>query len=319
MRGIWLENQVIKYRDDLPAVEPDINEALVRVRLAGICGTDLQLINGYYPYSGIPGHEFAGEVIEASSKISLMGRRVVGEINTHCGNCQQCQRGHLTHCQNRRVLGIRNKHGAFAEYLCLPVDNLHVVPDNLPDQKAVFTEPTAAAVQILEQVSIGVEDSVLIIGAGRLGQLIAQVVSTSGCRLQVVARYHKQRAFLDRQQIETLSENQLPIGQMDVVIDASGSPSGFQAAITAVRPRGTIVLKSSYRGEARVDLAKVVVNEINIIGSRCGPFDRALDLLQNAVDPSPLIEASYPLEQAAEAFAHAQRPGTMKILFTPQL
>jgi len=198
MQGIWLENNKLELRHDLPIPHPNNNEALIRVVLAGICGTDLQLLKGYYPFQGIPGHEFVGKVVDAPAAPQLIGQRVVGEINVGCGQCALCQAGYEKHCPQRVVLGIKNHNGAFAEYLTLPIANLHKVPEQIPNEKAIFTEPIAAAARILEQVNINPESKVLIIGAGRLGLLIAQVIKTSQCRLQVMVRHTKQRQILNQ-------------------------------------------------------------------------------------------------------------------------
>jgi 2-desacetyl-2-hydroxyethyl bacteriochlorophyllide A dehydrogenase len=317
MQALWLENQQIAVRTGLPVPDPQEGEALVRVRLAGICGTDLELARGYYPYAGIPGHEFVGEVAAAEDK-TLIGQRVVGEINIVCGQCGSCREGRSTHCENRTVLGIRNRHGAFAEYLALPVTNLHPVPDGVPDEAAVFTEPLAAALEIRERVSVRPSDRVLVVGAGRLGQLIAQTLALTGCDLRVVARHSKQRRLLIERGIRVAAEDALPPRHYDLVVEATGSPTGFELARRAVRPRGTVALKSTYRGDLAVDLSALVVDEITLIGSRCGPFGAALRLLEEkAVDPSGLIEAEYPLIRAAEAFGCAGQPGILKVLVRP--
>lgn len=317
MRALWLENRELALRDGVPALAAATGEALIRVRLAGICGTDLALARGYLPFTGIPGHEFVGEVVAAVNP-RWIGRRVVGEINLSCGRCDPCREGRPTHCGNRTVLGIRDRHGAFAEYLSLPEANLRHVPDGVPDEAAVFTEPLAAALEILEQVDLRPSDRVLLVGAGRLGQLVAQTLALTGCELRVVAKHPRQRRLLAERGISTLGEGEVAAKGFDVVVEATGAPAGFALARRAVRPRGTLVLKSTYRGEVAVDLAALVVEEITLVGSRCGPFPAALRLLERrAVDPVPLIDAEYPLEQAIEAFDHAARPGTLKVLVRP--
>ena len=311
---MWLENLTLSFRDDIPIPVPLEGEALIRVLLAGICSTDLELMRGYYPYAGIPGHEFVGDVVAASDS-NWEGARVVGEINAACGECQTCRAGRPTHCERRTVLGIANRNGAFAEYLTLPVENLHRVPASLPDEIAVFTEPLAAALEIQEQVQIAPTDRVLIIGAGALGQLIARTLALTGCDLQVVARHEYQRAALAACHIATISENDIIAGKMDVVVDAAGSPGGFELARQVVRPRGTIVLKSTYAGDLRVNFSSIVVDEITLIGSRCGPFGPALRLLESGlVNPLPLITARYPLSDDDSAFKRAAQPGGFKIL-----
>jgi 2-desacetyl-2-hydroxyethyl bacteriochlorophyllide A dehydrogenase len=317
MRALWLENQTLSIRGDVPMPKPGKSEALVRVRLAGVCGTDLELVRGYLPFAGISGHEFVGEVVEARNP-ALSGRRVVGDINVVCGSCEACRAGRPTHCENREVLGIRGRNGAFAEYLALPEANLHPVPDNVPDEAAVFAEPLAAALEMREQVAVRPSERVLVVGAGRLGQLIAQTLALTGCELEVVARHpHQQRLLADRG-IGILPEAAVPARSFDLVVEATGSPSGFALARRAVRPRGTLVLKSTYRGDIAVDLASLVVDEISVVGSRCGPLAAALRLLERrAVDPSVLIDAEYPLDRATEAFEQAGQPGALKVLVRP--
>ena len=312
MQSLWLENQSLSMRDlSLPS-RP--GEALIRVRLSGICGTDLELVRGYYPFTGIPGHEFVGEVVESPDQ-SWIGKRVVGEINAVCGECEQCHNGRPTHCENRTVLGITNRDGVHAEYTCLPLANLHVVPDPVSDEAAVFTEPLAAALEIQQQVQIRPTDRVLLIGAGRLGQLVAQTLALTGCDLRVVARHPHQKALLEARQIRLISEDEVQPRRWDVVVEATGSPSGFGLARQALRPRGTLVLKSTYRGESTVNWSPFVVDEITIVGSRCGPFAPALRLLERGeVDPTVLIAERFPLGQALEAYENAKKPGMLKVL-----
>lgn len=317
MQALWLEGRRLSVRDDLPVPAPTAGEALVRVRLAGICGTDLELVRGYYPYTGIPGHEFVGEIVDSTDGTPA-GCRVVGEINVSCGECETCRREFPTHCERRTVLGIRDRHGAFAEYLTLPLRNLHRVPDTVPDEAAVFTEPLAAALEIRQQMAITADDRVLLIGAGRLGQLIAHTLALAGCDLHVSARHPRQKTLLLSRGIRLIAEGEIPARHYDIVIEATGSPSGFDLARRAVRPRGTLVLKSTYRDSVNVNLSSLVVDEISLIGSRCGPFDAALRLLeQKAVDPVPLIDAEYPLVRAIEAFESAREPGSLKVLIRP--
>jgi threonine dehydrogenase-like Zn-dependent dehydrogenase len=317
MKCIWLEEQKIRTRD-LPRPIPNQDEVLIRLRLAGICRTDLELVRGYYPYSGIPGHEFVGEVVAAPQDPKWMGKRVVGEINLACGNCPACKKNLPNHCAERSVLGIVNHQGVFAEYLTLPGRNLHPLPAEIDDEAAVFVEPLAAALQIREQVPIRTSDRVLVVGAGRLGQLVARVLSLTGCRLRVVSRYARQRELLEEAGIQVADPSGLPDGSQDMVVEATGSPGGYFLALRKVRPRGTIVLKSTYRGEVAVDFSSVVVNEVTLVGSRCGPFVPAIQLLQRGlVDPVSLIEARYSLSEGPAAFQHAGRSGAMKILLNP--
>ncbi len=314
MQCIWLEDGEIDVRE-LPLPVPLPGEALIRLRLAGVCGTDLALQQGYYPFSGVPGHEFVGDVVEAPSQPSWVGRRVVGEINANCGTCTPCHQNRPTHCEHRSVLGIVNRNGVFAEYFTLPTANLHPVPSSIPDHAAVFTEPLAAACQILHQISIAPEDQVLVIGAGRLGQLIAQVLAQTGCNLSVAATYPTQKAILKDCHIKTVSPSQLPKRSSDVVVEATGNQSGFKTARAAVRPGGSIVLKSTYKGKLQVDFSSLVVDEITLIGSRCGPFDHALNMMvEGRVDPTLIIENTLPLSQGTDAFKRATRPGALKVL-----
>ena len=315
MDALWLENQKLEFRQSIPEPVPGLGEALIKVILAGICSTDLELVKGYYPFTGIPGHEFVGVVISSPSDAAWVGKRVVGEINIACGECRMCKTGFPRHCEHRKTLGIHDWNGAFAHYLVLPLENLHVVPVNLTDEQAVFTEPTAAAYEILEQIHLQPQDRVLVIGAGRLGQLVAQVLQTTGCDLEVVARHQKQKAVLDEKNIRTTSEGDLASKKYDFVIEATGSAEGYQLATRYVRPRGTIVMKSTYKGNVEVNFSKIVVDEVSLVGSRCGPFEPALQLLaEGRVDPKPLIEAIYPLNQGVQAFTHSGRAGTLKVL-----
>ncbi|MDP2993595.1 MAG: alcohol dehydrogenase catalytic domain-containing protein [Anaerolineales bacterium] len=329
MQSLWLENQTLSLRD-IPRPAKS-GEALIRVQLSGICGTDLELARGYYPFTGVPGHEFVGEVVsvvesddssrreprnlEISESTKWVGKRVVGEINAVCGECEQCKNGRPTHCEIRTVLGILNRDGVHAEYTSLPLANLHLVPDSVPDEAAVFTEPLAATLEIQEQVHIQPTERVLLIGAGRLGQLVAQTLALTGCDLRVLARHPHQKALLEARQIRLISEDEIQPRRWDVVVEATGSPSGFDLARQAIRPRGTLVLKSTYRGEMTINWSPFVVDEITIVGSRCGPFEPALRLLERGeVDPTVLIAERYPLARALEAYEDAKKPGMLKVL-----
>ncbi|MGZ9234383.1 MAG: MDR/zinc-dependent alcohol dehydrogenase-like family protein [Anaerolineales bacterium] len=312
MNVLWLENNTIDLRD---VSQPrKSNEALIKIRKAGICSTDLELVKGYYPYTGILGHEFVGEVVEAEDA-SWIGQRVVGEINVVCNQCEQCLNGRPTHCENRTVLGIVNRDGTFAEFTQLPTTNLHRVPDSVPDEMAVFTEPLAAALEIQQQIQIKPTDRVLLIGAGRLGQLIAQTLALTGCDLRVVARHAHQRNLLNARGIKIIAEEDIKPWRWDIVVEATGSPSGFSLARHAIRPRGTLVLKSTYKGEMNVNFSSVVVDEIHVVGSRCGPFEPALRLMEaRQVDPTVLIAYEFKLEDALKAFERAAQTGVLKVL-----
>ncbi|HNB51970.1 MAG TPA: alcohol dehydrogenase catalytic domain-containing protein, partial [Anaerolineales bacterium] len=279
---------------------------------------DLELVKGYYPYDGILGHEFVGEIVEAPDAPQRVGQRVVGEINAVCGRCETCLRGDRSHCEKRTVLGIINRHGAFAEYTTLPLENLVPVPEAVPDEMAVFTEPLAAALEIQEQVLIRPTDRVLLVGAGRLGQLIAYTLKLTGCDLRVVTRHASQRNLLEGLGIVCIHPEEVSPRKMDLVVEATGSPAGFELARKAVRPRGTMVLKSTYAGQLTMDVSAIVVDEINLMGSRCGPFAPALRLMEvGLVDPRPLINANYPLSEGIAAFACAEQGGVFKVLLRP--
>jgi len=316
MKSLWLENLALSLRREQPLPER-AGEALLRVRLAGICGTDLEMVRGYYPFCGVPGHEFVAEVV-ADAPPEWLGKRVVGEINAVCGQCEACRQGRPTHCENRSVLGILNRDGVFAEYTRLPLGNLHPVPDSVSDEQAVFTEPLAAALEIQQQRPIRPSERVLLIGAGRLGLLIAQTLRLTGADLRVVARHPLQRELLRQQKIAWIDEAEIAPRRWDVVIEATGSPSGFDLARRALRPRGTLVLKSTYRGEITLNFSPLVVDEVTILGSRCGPFAPALRLLESGlVDPTPLIAAQFGLDEALTAFERAAQPGMLKVLLRP--
>jgi threonine dehydrogenase-like Zn-dependent dehydrogenase len=315
MNALWLENNKIDLRSVNRMRKPD--EALIKIRKAGICSTDLELVKGYYPYTGILGHEFVGEVVEAEN-VSWIGQRVVGEINVVCHQCEQCLNGRPTHCENRTVLGIVNRDGTFAEFTQLPITNLHRVPDTVPDEMAVFTEPLAAALEIQEQINIKPTDRVLLIGAGRLGQLIAQTLALTGCELRVVARHAHQQDLLKARGIRLIGEEEIKPWRWDIVVEATGSPSGFSLARQAIRPRGTLVLKSTYKGEMNVNFSSMVVDEINLIGSRCGPFEPALRLMESRqVDPTVLIANEFKLGEALKAIERAAETGVLKVLVEP--
>ena len=313
MKGLWLENNQLQLRTDIPLPEPPAGEALVRVLQAGICNTDLELIKGYYPYTGVIGHEFVG-VVEQGPK-QLLNQRVVGEINAACGNCRFCDRGQPRHCENRTVLGIVNRHGAFAEYLSLPVKNLHLVPENVSTAAATFTEPIAAALEIQQQIQICKNDRVLVVGDGKLGQLIAQTLALTGCELLVIGRHQEKLVNLAARGIKTGLANSVTDKYFDISIDCTGNPEGFNIARRALRPRGTLILKSTYAGNLSLDASSLVVDEITLIGSRCGPFAPALELLATGkVEVQSLIHAYYPLSQGLEAFEKAKTKGVLKVL-----
>ncbi len=313
MKAVWLENRSLRVRDDVPVPTPPDGEVLVRVLEAGICNTDIELTRGYYPYKGILGHEFVGVVDDGPDH--LAGKRVVGEINAVCGDCHACREGRPTHCERRTVLGIVNRDGAFAESLTLPAANLHVVPDDISTDAATFVEPLAAALEIQEQISVSANDRVLVVGDGKLGQLIAQTLALTGCELLVVGRHDAKLGLLADRDIRPGSADAVTPGAFDVAVECTGNPDGFALARKGLRARGTLIMKSTYAGELSLDASALVVDEITLIGSRCGPFPPAIRLLaEGRVDVGPLIHARYPLADAVAAFEHAQRPGVLKVL-----
>ena len=313
--------RVDKKRVSLKEIErPHLaDEALVRVLLSGICNTDLEIARGYAGFSGTIGHEFVG-VVEESSDRSLVGRRVVGEINAGCGKCELCRAGDSRHCATRTVLGIVGRDGAHAEFLQLPNENLSVVPDKVPDEHAAFTEPLAAACGILERVSISKSDRVAVIGDGKLGLLCAQVVALSGASLLMIGKHASKLRIVERRGIETTSPKEASKRkrEFDVVVEASGAASGFGLALDLLRPRGQLVLKSTFHGKTELDAARIVVDEISIVGSRCGRFAPALDLLKkSAVDVDSLISEEYPLSKGVHAMRRAGAKGVLKVLLRP--
>ncbi len=313
MKGLWLENNQLQLRTDIPTPEPPPGEALVRVLCAGVCNTDIELKRGYYPYTGIIGHEFVGVVEQGPEH--LVNQRVVGEINAVCGKCRFCRSGQSTHCENRTVLGIVNRNGAFADYLCLPIENLHPVPENVPTEVATFTEPLAAALEIQQQVALLPDHRVLVIGDGKLGQLVAQTLALTGCDLLVIGRHQDKLANLEALGIKTGLADAVVDRTFDISVECTGNADGFAIAHRALRPRGTLVLKSTYAGKLSLDASSLVVDEITLIGSRCGPFSAALNLLsQESVDVKSLIQARYPLTEGLTAFEHAQTKGVLKVL-----
>jgi threonine dehydrogenase-like Zn-dependent dehydrogenase len=290
--------------------------ALVKVHLAGICSTDLQIFKGYMGFRGVPGHEFVGAV--SAGPNDWLGKRVVGEINFGCGRCDSCRRELSRHCPNRTVMGILNADGAFAEYVSIPVANLHAVPENVSDEEAVFTEPLAAACEILEQVQINPGDDVLVLGDGKLGNLCAQVLRLTGANVTALGKHEEKLKLIKSTGVRTILLSDWKPRLFDVVVEATGSASGLELALGAVRPRGTLVLKSTIAGHHQVSLAPVVINEINVIGSRCGLFPPALEALEEkSVSVTPLIEKVYSLTEGVAAVAHAARQGARKVLLRP--
>jgi threonine dehydrogenase-like Zn-dependent dehydrogenase len=298
----------------LPALP---HECLIRVTAAGICGTDLQMLDGYAEFTGVPGHEFVGVVEDApAADAHWIGRRVVGEINVGCGTCERCRSGLKEHCPHRTVVGIRERSGAFAEFLSLPAANLHHVPDHVDDRAAVFVEPVAAACRILEQVVINADTRVAVIGDGRLGNLIAQVLATRTSDLLLIGRREPKLNVARGLGLDARTIDGAVPGDYDVVVDATGRPDGLERALELVRPRGTVVLKSTCNGAATLSLWPVPVHEIKIVGSRCGPFTMAVDLLAaGAVKTDPLLAGVFALESFEDAIEMARRE--LKVLLQP--
>ena len=309
--------------------------ALIRVRLAGICNTDIEILRGYHAFRGTPGHEFVGEVAEVRGVSAVgrgrwVGRRVVGEINVSCSAygykpvCSFCRRGLKTHCARRTVLGILHHDGAFAEFLALPLENLHPIPDSISDEQAVFVEPLAAACEILDQVNVRKFREAAVLGDGKLAQLIARVLRTALPRVVMYGKHREKLSLARRAKIETrraagdASDLKRIKETFPLVIEATGSPTGLTLALHMTEPRGTLVLKSTFHGAAPVETWPIVVKEITVVGSRCGPFAKAIALLRSGkVDPAPLITRTFPLTQAPAAIQFAQERNAMKVLLKP--
>jgi threonine dehydrogenase-like Zn-dependent dehydrogenase len=328
-------HHLLPVQKKLPRVPP--GWALIRVRLAGICNTDVQILRGYHNFHGVPGHEFVGEVVDVNSfstraRKRWLGKRVAGEINISCRGhgykpaCVFCKRGLKTHCVRRTVLGIIKQDGAFAEYFALPLENLHLIPPAISDERAVFIEPLAAACQILQQIKLGQFPSGAVLGDGKLAQLIALVLRTSGCGVTLYGKHESKLALArqagiktkkirgDERDLRSLKEN------YRLVVEATGSPTGLRLAQHLTEPRGTLLLKSTFHGTAPVETWPIVVKEITVIGSRCGPFAKAISLLRSGkLDPTSLISRTFPLKNAPQAIAYAQKRGVMKVLLKNNL
>ena len=312
-----LFNGELTYTNKYPVPEPREGEALIRVNMAGICNTDLEIIKGYLGFRGVPGHEFVG-MVEKVNDVShdLSGKRVVGEINCVCGICDYCLKGLKTHCQNRKTLGIVDKDGAFAEYMTLPVNNLFILPDNITDEEAVFTEPLAAAFEISEQIHIRPNDKIIVMGDGKLGILVALALKLTQADVTLAGKHDNKLTVASNQGVKTIKITSLfPLTKSyDIVVEATGTPEGFELALQLVRPRGKVVLKSTAAKGKEINLAPVVIDEIQVIGSRCGPFEPALRALsRRLIDVKPLIAEVYKPEQAEEAFEKAKEKGSLKV------
>jgi len=330
MKALRFENRQLHVAD---VARPEAaGEALVRVRLSGICNTDLEIARGYAGFEGTLGHEFVGVIDEVSEAQPLgransrnetwakPGQRVVGEINAGCGRCELCQKGDARHCANRTVLGIVGRDGAHAEFLKLPLVNLLPVPDEISDAQAVFTEPLSAACGVLERVPVSPDTRVAVIGDGKLGLLCAQVLGTTGADVTLIGRHENKLRIAKDRDLKTILADSAPAGkaEFDMVVEASGSAGGFDLALALLRPRGTLVLKSTFHGATGVDAARIVVNEITVVGSRCGRFAPALELLKTGmVEVESLISEEFPLANALRGMARASEPGVLKVLLRP--
>lgn len=314
MKALRFRNGAVRLEQvDVP--RPSEGEALLRVLRAGICSTDLHIAQGYMGFNGTLGHELVGEVVEHPDP-AWIGRRVAGEINLGCGRCARCLRGLSRHCATRTVLGILGKDGCFAEYVTLPIANLHPLPDGLTDDLAVFVEPLAAALEILEQVHVEPDSRALVLGDGKLGALVAMVLLRTGADLTFAGRHPEKLARLAALGARTRLAGEPLEGDFDLVVEATGSPSGFAEARALCRPRGTLVLKSTFHGTIELDTAPIVIDELTLVGSRCGPFPPSIrTLAAGGIDPSPLIEAVMPL--SVEAIERAAARGASKVLLDP--
>ncbi|MBZ5632348.1 MAG: alcohol dehydrogenase catalytic domain-containing protein [Acidobacteriia bacterium] len=299
---------------------PRVPEGFARIRLlaAGICSTDLELQRGYYGFSGTPGHEFVGEVTDAADK-AWIGKRVVGEINLACGHCDWCKRGLGRHCPTRTVLGIVKHPGAFREFLTLPIRNLHRVPASIPTDHAIFIEPIAAACEILDQVKIPKGQRVAVLGDGKLGLLVSQVLQGHGAHVHLFGRHRDKMRIVESTGVTTeIAPKKLPVAAWPLVVDATGSSEGLRAAVSMCIPRGTVIMKSTVHGPVSIDTAPAIVNEITLVGSRCGRFEAALPLLSSGkVQVGSMISEEFPLDRAPEAFAIAAKKGVLKVLLRP--
>lgn len=316
MRALVFDNS-LSYRARHPDPPDSDGNTRLRILRAGICSTDLEICKGYMSFQGVLGHEFVAQVLESPDQ-DLVGQRVVGEINVACGRCDLCLSGLSNHCRSRLVVGILNHGGAFAEFLRLPAANLHVLPKHVDDDQAVFVEPLAAACQILKQIKLDGKKWVTVLGDGRLGLIVAQVLRNVGCPVRVIGKHADKLALCEKWSIRSRALADIsPRHDQDVVVDCTGSAAGFEMAMQMVRPRGTIVLKSTVASGKALNLAPLVIDEIQVIGSRCGPFREAIRLLaEKSVDVTSLIHRRMKLEQGVEAMELAGRPGVLKVLLT---
>ncbi|MFO7930896.1 MAG: alcohol dehydrogenase catalytic domain-containing protein [Desulfosalsimonas sp.] len=322
MKAVKFENNRI-YITETPVPKAGQGEALVKVSMAGICATDMEILNGYAGFSGTPGHEFAGTVKSAPQYPDLEGRRVVSDINCGCGKCPWCMSGDARHCESRTVIGIRGKNGAFAEYLTVPVKNLHFIPESVDNTRAVFAEPLAAALEITQQLHIKNKDRIAVLGDGKMGLLAALALKHHAGSIVLAGRHPEKLSIASKQGIDTIQLSpgdtgeiaSRRLGRFDTVVEATGSPEGISTALSLVRPEGTVAVKTSSRASSQIDLSAVVVHEISIMGSRCGDMNLALRYLENRwVDTDLLLEKIYPFSDFMKAFRHAGQRGSLKVM-----
>lgn len=313
MQALYWDGNRLQVRRNYPVPRIAEKTAVVQVHVAGICSTDVQILQGYMGFQGVPGHEFVGTVSEGPP--ALVGKRVVGEINFACGNCARCQQGLGRHCPTRRVMGILNADGSFAQYVAIPVANLHLVPDSIADEEAVFTEPLAAVFEIVEQAPVHAATEVVVFGDGKLGLLCAQVLHTTGARVTLIGKHDAKLGIVRKLGVRTVLLSDWKTHQADMVVESTGSTAGLSVAMETVRPRGILVLKSTVARRHTLALAPLVIHEVTVIGSRCGPFSPALHALaQKQITVSPLIDKVYPLAEGVAAMRHARRRGALKVL-----
>jgi len=316
VKATYFDGKQIILDENFP--DPQSDETLVRVNLAGICGTDLEILDGYMEYTGILGHEFVGTV-EKSRNPTMVGKRVVGEINAGCGKCDSCMSGMQRHCPSRTVLGILKRDGAFAEFLSLPEKNLHVIPDSISNEQAVFVEPLAAAFEIKEQVSLKPEWNVAVVGDGRLAQLIIQVIKLTCSNITCFGKHESKLEGLVQSGIKIkIGIESTDEKLFDLVVEATGSNSGFVDTMKLVKPRGIVILKSTIASRENLDLTPTIINEITLIGSRCGLFKPAIDALASGIiSVNSMIDSTFPLEKFEDAIVHAKKPNTLKVFLKP--
>ncbi len=314
MRALVFRGGKLRFQTRYPLPHAGYDEALIKITHAGICNTDIEIVKGYMGFRGVPGHEFVG-VVERYRKKDMIGKRAVGEINIGCGTCVYCRNRLQNHCLSRSVMGILNKDGVFAEYAVLPVRNLYLLPDSVSDEEAVFVEPLAAAFEINQQVDIMPYNRVCVLGDGKLGLLVGQVMSLTGCNLVVVGKHREKLSIIKKKGIKTKLSSTFKEKGFDAVIDCTGSPAGIAAALKIVKPKGKIIIKTTTAKKRPVDLNRIVVDEITLIGSRCGPFPLAIKAIQTGeVDVYPLISRIFSLEDGIKAFKYAAKRGVLKVI-----